>query len=62
MCGDAAALSIGDPVQWDGRPCVLRGIDPMSVADRRVELEDAHSGERFRVLLADLCDCSASGS
>ena len=55
MCGDAAALSIGDPISWEGRACVLRGIDPMSVSDRRVELEDVESGERFRVPLSELC-------
>jgi hypothetical protein len=62
VCGDAAALSLGDPVPYGGRDCVVRGVDPMSVAARRVELEDVESGERFRVLLSELCAGCDSGS
>jgi len=28
----------------------------MGVVDRRVELEDVQTGERFRIRLDDLCD------
>ena len=38
-------MEIGDLVTYRGRPCYLRGLEPMSVPDRRVELEDAATGE-----------------
>jgi len=47
-------LQIGDTVTWRGRLCVLLGIDPMSVAERRAELEDCASGERLRAPLEEL--------
>ena len=47
-------LQIGDFVTWRSRLCMLRGIDPMSVAERRAELEDCVSGERLRAPLAEL--------
>ena len=51
---EPAELRIGDFVTWRSRLCVLRGIDPMSVPERRAELEDCVSGERLRTPLADL--------
>ena len=45
ICG----LSIGDLVLYNGRRYYLRGIDPMSVSDRRALLEDAETGEHVRV-------------
>ena len=56
MCGGVAALTIGDPIRWRERSWILRGFDPMSVAERRAELEDEDSGERERVPLAEICD------
>ncbi len=50
-------MNIGDLVSYRGRPCYLRGLDPMSVTDRRAELEDAFTGERFTVLLAEIMSC-----
>lgn len=47
-------MKIGDLVTWRGRPCYLRGIDPMSVDDRRAELEDARSGEQISVPLHEV--------
>ena len=47
-------MRIGDLVTHRGRACYLRGLDPMSVSDRRADLEDALTGERFTVLLADV--------
>ncbi len=47
-------MKIGDLVSYYGRPCYLRGLDPMSVTDRRAELEDAVTGEWFSALLADV--------
>ena len=40
-----AAMKIGDLVTYQGRSYVLRGIEPMSVPNRRAELEDPESGE-----------------
>jgi hypothetical protein len=40
-----AAMKIGDLVLYQGRPYYLRGLDPMSVPDRRAVLEDADTGE-----------------
>jgi hypothetical protein len=42
-------MQIGDLVIYKGRAYVLRGLDPMSVPDRRAELEDPESGERVSV-------------
>ena len=54
MSSDRIRLVVDAPLSWRGRSCVVRGIDPMSVTDRRVELEDVDTGERFRIGLADL--------
>jgi hypothetical protein len=56
MCRDRIRLVRDDPVSWRGRDCVVRGLDPMSVSEQRVELEDVASGERFRIRLAELCE------
>jgi hypothetical protein len=47
-------MRIGDPVTYEGRRYVLRGLDPMGVPDRRAEIEDAETGERFRVPVSEL--------
>ena len=49
-----AAMKIGDFVTYQGRAYVLRGLDPMGVPDRRVELEDPESGEYISVPLAEV--------
>jgi hypothetical protein len=38
-------VNIGEKVVFDGRVYVLRGLDPMSVPNRRVQLEDPATGE-----------------
>jgi hypothetical protein len=48
-----AAMKIGDLVTYQGRVYVLRGLEPMSVPNRRAELEDPESGE---VLVAPLSE------
>ena len=54
-CGRCAAdMRIGDPVIYQGRRYVLRGLDPMSVPDRRAHLEDCETGELIRVPVAKL--------
>ena len=47
-------MAIGDPVLHCGRRYRLIGIDPMSVTDRRAELEDLETGERVRVPLDEI--------
>jgi hypothetical protein len=51
---DPTGFRIGDFVVWRGRLHVLRGIDPMSVEDRHVDLEECGSGERRRPPLAEI--------
>lgn len=45
-------MKIGHLVTYLGRAYVLRGLDPMSVSDRRADLEDARTGARLRVPFA----------
>jgi hypothetical protein len=47
-------MAIGDFVLYQGRRYVLLGIDPMSVTDRRAELQDPDTGESLRVPLDDV--------
>jgi hypothetical protein len=47
-------MRIGERVIHQGRVLVLLGHDPMSVPDRRAQVEDPITGERFHVLLDDL--------
>jgi hypothetical protein len=47
-------MEIGDLVTYQGCAYVLRGLDPMSVPDRRAELEDPDSGEHIWVPLAEV--------
>ena len=49
-----AAMKIGDLVIYQGRAYVLRGLEPMSVPNRRVELEDPESGEVIVVPLTEV--------
>jgi len=49
-----AAMKIGDLVTYQGRAYVLRGLEPMSVPNRRVELEDPETGEVIVVPLAEV--------
>jgi hypothetical protein len=47
-------MKIGELVTYEGRSYVLRGLDPMSVPNRRAELEDAETGERIAVSLDEV--------
>ena len=38
-------MEIGEVLNYDGRSYVLLGLQPMSVPDRRAELEDTETGE-----------------
>ena len=39
-------MEIGDLVIYLGRTCYLRGLEPMSVPERRADLEEVETGER----------------
>lgn len=48
-------LHVGDWVTLpDGRAYFVRGLAPMSVAQRRVQLEDTETGERTEIPVDDL--------
>jgi hypothetical protein len=47
-------MQIGDRVSLHGHVFVLLGHDPMSLPDRRAEVADPATGERFTVLLGEL--------
>jgi hypothetical protein len=47
-------MRIGDPVTYDGRRYLLRGLDPMGIPDRSAEIEDSETGERLRVPVSEL--------
>jgi hypothetical protein len=49
-------MRIGDPVIYQERCYVLRGLDPMSVPDRLADIEDAETGEVIRVPFSELLD------
>jgi hypothetical protein len=49
MASVLAVMKIGDLVTYHERAYVLRGLDPMGVPDRRVELEDPETGEQISV-------------
>ena len=51
-------MQIGDLVTYQGKPYYLRGLDPMSVPDRRADLVDPTSGARVSAPLADVRPCS----
>ena len=52
LCPRSAVMEIGDFVTYNGKSYVLRGLEPMSVPDRRAELEDPESGEPLSVPFA----------
>lgn len=45
-------MRIGSLVSYKGKTYYLRGLDPMGVADRRADLEDAETGEKLQVPLS----------
>jgi hypothetical protein len=47
-------MKIGDLVSYEEKLYVLRGVEPMSVSDRKAELEDPASGERLRAPCAEV--------
>jgi hypothetical protein len=44
-------MKIGSYVIYQGRTYVLRGLDPMSMPDRRADLVDPETEERLQVPL-----------
>jgi hypothetical protein len=55
-------MRIGDLVAYAGRQCVVRGLDPMGVPERRADLEDVQTGEALRVPIAELREDSDSSA
>ena len=47
-------MRIGDQVIYHGIVLVLAGHEPMSVPERRAQVEDPASGERFNVAYDEL--------
>jgi hypothetical protein len=47
-------MKIGELVTYEGRTYVFRGLEPMSLPNRRAELEDAETGERVLVPLDEV--------
>jgi hypothetical protein len=47
-------MRIGDKVNYHGIVLVLVGHEPMSVPERRAQVEDPASGERFNVAYDEL--------
>ena len=47
-------MRIGDPVTYQGRRYVLRGLDPMGIPDRLADIEDVETGEVIRVPISEL--------
>ena len=54
-------MRLGEEVIHEGQRLVLRGLDPMSVADGRAEIEDPETGERTFVPIAELSLPLAAG-
>ena len=49
-------MQLGDLITYAGRRYVVRGLDPMGLPDRCVELEDTETGELVRVPVAALVE------
>ena len=47
-------MEIGDLVTYNAKSYVLRGLEPMSVPDRRAEIEDPDTGESLSVPFTQL--------
>ena len=47
-------MRLGETVIHDGRPLVLRGVDPLGVSDPLAEVEDPATGEQLAVPLDEL--------
>jgi hypothetical protein len=56
-----AAMEIGDLVIYQDRAYVLRGLEPMSVPERRAELEDPETGSRLTVPFEEVSDPPTAG-
>jgi hypothetical protein len=51
-------MKIGDLVTYQGCVYVLRGLEPMSVPDRRAELEEPSTGEHLSVPFEEVSERS----
>ena len=56
-----AAMQIGDRVTHHGRVLVLVGLEPMSVPNRRAQVEDPATGEHLEVAYDELEELPPQG-
>ena len=47
---------MGDLLEYEGKRYIVRGLDPMGVPERRVDLKDAVTGGTIRVPIAVMDD------
>ena len=52
--GEECGMKLDSLVSYGGRRYYLRGLDPMGVANRRADLEDAETGEHIQAPLAEV--------
>jgi hypothetical protein len=51
-------MKIGNVLTYNGRTYVLLGMEPMSVPDRRADLEDTETGDVLSIPCSLLAHCS----
>jgi hypothetical protein len=54
-------MQIGEKVIYRGQVLVLLGHEPMSLPDRRAQVQDPDTGERFDVAYDELAPADAQG-
>jgi hypothetical protein len=54
-------MNIGDSVIYNGSAYLLRGLDPMSMPDRRAVLEHAETGEVVHAPLDEILPSDVTG-
>ncbi len=54
-------MRIHDIVVYRGQEYFLRGLEPMSVLDRRAQLEDPRTGEHILVPLSEVEEAPPKG-
>jgi hypothetical protein len=59
--GGLRQMEIGGNVTYNGKCYVLRGVEPMGVADRRADLEDPETGELISVPVAFVDEARSDG-
>ncbi len=62
MAAVTTEISLGDVVRWQGRTFRVAGFEPMSIPDRRVELEDVKTGATTLVPLDAVAGVGAASA